>query len=65
MTGETGRGFAPRWNQARFLLAPLFAYLAAAVVTTWPLAIHPGSLLGAPSGPGDPFLNLWILGWDM
>ncbi len=65
MTGETGRGFAPRWNQARSLLAPLLAYLAAAVVTTWPLALHPRSLLGAPSGPGDPFLNLWILGWDM
>jgi len=65
MTGETGRGFAPPWNQTRFLLAPLLAYLVAAVVTTWPLAIHPGSLLGAPSGPGDPFLNLWILGWDM
>jgi hypothetical protein len=65
MTGETGRGFAPRWNQAPFLLAPLCAYLAAAVVTTWPLALHPRSLLGAPSGPGDPFLNLWILGWDM
>ena len=46
-------------------LRPLLAYLAAAVVTTWPLAIHPTSLLGAPSGPGDPFLNLWILGWDM
>jgi len=65
MTGETGRGFAPRWNEARFLLAPLCAYLGAAVVTTWPLALHPSSLLGAPSGPGDPFLNLWILGWDM
>ena len=44
---------------------PLLAYLAAAVVTTWPLVLHPASLLGAPSGPGDPFLNLWILGWDM
>jgi hypothetical protein len=44
---------------------PLLAYLAAAVVTTWPLALHPASRLGAPSGPGDPFLNLWILGWDM
>ena len=46
-------------------LRPLLAYLAAAVVTTWPLAIHPASRLGAPSGPGDPYLNLWILGWDM
>ncbi len=65
MTRETGPGFARPWNQARFLLPPLLAYLAAAVVTTWPLAVHPASLLGAPSGPGDPFLNLWILGWDM
>lgn len=46
-------------------LRPLFAYVAAAVVTTWPLVRHPASLLGAPSGAGDPFLNLWILGWDM
>jgi len=44
---------------------PLLAYLTAAVVTTWPLVLHPSALLGAPSGPGDPFLNLWILGWDL
>src|SRR5262245_56992702 len=46
-------------------LRPLLAYLAAAVVTTWPLILGPASLLGAPSGPGDPFLNLWILGWNL
>jgi hypothetical protein len=45
--------------------APFVAYLAAAAVTTWPLVIHPRALLGAPSGPGDPYLNLWILGWGM
>jgi len=45
--------------------APLLAYCAAAVVTTWPLVLHPRALLGATSGPGDPYLNLWILGWDM
>jgi hypothetical protein len=44
---------------------PLLAYCAAAVVTTWPLVLHPQALLGATSGPGDPYLNLWILGWDM
>jgi Protein of unknown function (DUF3108) len=60
----TATGFAPRWNQTRFLV-PLVAYCAAAVVTTWPLAAHPRTLLGATSGPGDPYLNLWILGWDM
>ncbi len=46
-------------------LRPLVAYLAAAAVTTWPLVLHPRALLGAPSGPGDPYLNLWILGWGM
>ena len=46
-------------------LWPLVAYLAAAAMTTWPLVIHPRALLGAPSGPGDPYLNLWILGWGM
>ena len=45
--------------------APFVAYLAAAAVTTWPLVVHPRALLGASSGPGDPYLNLWILGWGM
>jgi hypothetical protein len=63
MTNAAGSGAALR-NPARFLL-PLIAYGAAAIVTTWPLALHPRALLGAPTGPGDPYLNLWILGWDM
>jgi hypothetical protein len=46
-------------------LWPLVAYLAAAAVTTWPLVIHPRALLGSSSGAGDPYLNLWILGWGM
>jgi hypothetical protein len=46
-------------------LRPLIAYVGAAVLTTWPLALHPRTLLGAPVGPGDPYLNLWILGWGM
>lgn len=46
-------------------LRPLLVYVAAAVAATWPLAVHPTSLLGAPVGPGDPYLNLWILGWGM
>ncbi len=41
------------------------AYAAAAVAYTWPLARHLTSRLAAPVGPGDPFLNLWILGWGM
>ena len=44
---------------------PLVAYLVAAAVTTWPLILHPVSRLGAQIGAGDPYLNLWILGWDM
>jgi hypothetical protein len=44
---------------------PLFVYCVAAVVTTWPLVLHPSATLGAPVGPGDPFLNLWVLGWGM
>ena len=44
---------------------PVLVYLLAAVVYTWPLALHPATHLAAPVGPGDPFLNLWILGWGM
>jgi hypothetical protein len=40
-------------------------YTAAAIVFTWPLVLHPTTYLAAPVGPGDPFLNLWILGWGM
>jgi hypothetical protein len=40
-------------------------YLVAAVVLTWPLATRLTTHLGAVEGPGDPFLNLWILGWGM
>jgi hypothetical protein len=40
-------------------------YLVAALVLTWPLAIHLTSHLGAVEGAGDPYLNLWILGWGM
>jgi hypothetical protein len=40
-------------------------YLAATIAFTWPLAVSSGTRLGAPEGPGDPYLNLWILGWDL
>lgn len=40
-------------------------YLGAAVLITWPLAIRLTSHLGALQGPGDPYLNLWILGWGL
>jgi hypothetical protein len=37
-------------------------YSLAAAVLTWPLAASLTSRLGALQGPGDPYLNLWILG---
>lgn len=40
-------------------------YLVAAVLLTWPLATQLTSKLGAVEGAGDPYLNLWILGWGM
>src|SRR5262245_38026780 len=40
-------------------------YLAAACVITWPLAISLTTHLGALEGEGDPYLNLWILGWGL
>ena len=40
-------------------------YAAAAVLITWPLAIQLTTRLGALEGGGDPYLNLWILGWDL
>jgi hypothetical protein len=49
----------------RWIARPFLVYLASAVVTTWPLVLHPSSLIGAPVGPGDPFLYLWVLGWGM
>ncbi len=44
---------------------PALVYCLAAAACTWPLILHPASLLGAPVGPGDPFLYLWTLGWGM
>lgn len=51
-----------RW---RVRLSILALYLGAAVLLTWPLASHLGTRLGALEGPGDPYLNLWILGWGL
>jgi hypothetical protein len=50
------------WRGATLAFA---VYVAAAVVLTWPLAINLTSRLGALQGPGDPYLNLWILGWGL
>ncbi|HWJ55678.1 MAG TPA: DUF3108 domain-containing protein [Vicinamibacterales bacterium] len=46
-------------------LLPLAWYALLAVAFTWPLARDPFGQLGALHGPGDPYLNLWILGWDL
>jgi hypothetical protein len=46
-------------------LLPLAWYALLAVGFTWPLARDPFGQLGALHGPGDPYLNLWILGWDL
>jgi Protein of unknown function (DUF3108) len=51
-----------RWRRHLPVLA---AYFSAAVVITWPLAVHLTDRIGAPQGPGEPFLNLWILGWGL
>ncbi len=40
-------------------------YLGAAILLTWPLATMATTHLGAPEGPGDPYLNAWILGWGI
>ena len=47
------------------LLRAAGVYLAAAIALTWPLAAHFTTRLGAVEGAGDPFLNLWILGWGI
>jgi hypothetical protein len=46
-------------------LAPLFVYAIGAAVLTWPLPIRLTTHLGALQDAGDPFLNLWILGWGL
>jgi len=40
-------------------------YLVAACLLTWPLLTQLTARLGAVEGAGDPYLNLWILGWGM
>lgn len=58
-TPEAGR---PTWRERGLALA---IYVVVAIVATWPLAWRPRSLLGAPQGAGDPYLNLFTLGWDL
>jgi hypothetical protein len=53
---------AVNWRRASLALT---VYVIAALVLTWPLAITLTTRLGALQGPGDPYLNLWILGWGL
>src|SRR4051812_38455092 len=46
-------------------LLPFAWYAGLAVVFTWPLLRDPSGHLGALHGAGDPYLNLWSLGWDL
>jgi hypothetical protein len=40
-------------------------YTGLAIVFTWPLVLHPLDKLATLVGVGDPYLNLWILGWNL
>ncbi len=52
-------------SRLRGSLVRLLVYAAAGLVFTWPLALHPFDRLGSIQGPGDSYLNLWTLGWDL
>jgi Protein of unknown function (DUF3108) len=56
------RLFSTGWRRTGLAL---LWYLFLTVALTWPLARFPFTKLAALHGPGDPFLNLWILGWDL
>ena len=38
------------------------AYALLTVALTWPLMLHPRTLV--PSDLGDPLLNVWIMWWN-
>lgn len=44
------------------VVAAAAAYVILTAALTWPLVLHPGSLV--PNDLGDPLLNTWILAWD-
>ena len=48
-------------SSARFALAAA-VYGLLAIALTWPLVLHPVSLV--PSDLGDPLLNTWIMSWN-
>ena len=69
MDENTKRRFVISWFFRAFVVFRGFVlvavYVAAAILLTWPLALHLTDRLGALQGPGDPYLNLWILGWGL
>lgn len=50
-----------RWG----IVWELLLYVPVTVVLTWPMVLRPATGLTAPITVGDPYLNLWILGWDL
>lgn len=56
---------AERQTAWRDAAAAALFYALVALLVTWPIVLHPSALLGTPIGEGDPYLNLWILGWDL
>jgi hypothetical protein len=55
VTGQRGAG-------ATELVAVLAGLVAITLAATFPLVLHPATLL--PNDIGDPLLNAWILWWD-
>lgn len=54
-----------RPERARGWLLRTLGYTLAAIALTWPLAARLTSHLGALQGPGDPYFELWVLGWNL
>ena len=49
--------------RSRFLILSAAAfYVLVTVAITWPLVLHPGSLV--PNDLGDPLLNTWLMSWN-
>lgn len=44
------------------VLASATIYLVLTVAITWPLVLHPGSLV--PNDLGDSLLNMWLMAWN-
>jgi hypothetical protein len=58
---ETER--SPAQNAMKKLLFALIIYTACLAYFTYPLCFEARDHLASLSGPGDPYLNLWILSW--